>query len=72
MGRDYQGTKMALSTIGRMTFGFAYSILSFADSNVEYLLGKLGGIAWTLRHGFIMPRICRFDNAMEFQTEALP
>jgi hypothetical protein len=33
-----------------LPFGFAYRILGFANGNVEYLLGKLDGIARTLRH----------------------
>jgi hypothetical protein len=33
-----------------MPLQFANRILSFADGNVEDLLGKLDGIAWTLRH----------------------
>jgi hypothetical protein len=33
-----------------MAFQFANGILIFANRNVENLLGKLNGIAWTLRH----------------------
>jgi len=33
-----------------MPLGFANAILSFADGNIEYLLGKLDGIAGALRH----------------------
>ena len=33
--------------IGRFSLGFANRVLSFANSYVEYLLGKLGGIAGT-------------------------
>ena len=34
----------------RLSLGFADGVLSFANGNVEYLLGKLDGIARTLRH----------------------
>lgn len=33
-----------------MPLRLAHSVLSFANGNVEYLFGKLDGIAWTLRH----------------------
>jgi hypothetical protein len=33
-----------------MPLRLAYRILGFADGDVEYLLGKLDGIARTLRH----------------------
>jgi hypothetical protein len=33
-----------------MALRFAHCVLSFANGNVEHLLGKLDGIAWTLRH----------------------
>jgi hypothetical protein len=34
----------------RLSLQFADCILSFANGNIEYLLGKLDGIARTLRH----------------------
>jgi hypothetical protein len=33
-----------------MALRFANSILSLSDSNIEYLLGKLGGITGALAH----------------------
>ena len=39
-----------------MTLGLANRILSFANGNVEYLLGKLDGIARTFRHEPSMPQ----------------
>jgi hypothetical protein len=35
---------------GGMPLCFANRILCFANGDVEYLLGKLDGVAWTLRH----------------------
>ncbi len=39
----------------RTPLRFAHSILSFANSDVEYLLGKLNGIARTFGHEMSMP-----------------
>lgn len=36
---------------GWMALRFAHCIVCFADGNVEYLFGKLGGIARTFGHG---------------------
>ena len=36
---------------GWMPLGFAHGIFGFANGDVEYLLGKLGGIARTFSHG---------------------
>ena len=55
-----------------MPFGFANRVLSFAYSNVEYLLGKLDGIARTLRHESSMPQAAPTFYVMRFQTEVLP
>lgn len=40
-----------------MPLGFANCILNFTDGNIEYLLGKLGGIARTFRHEASMPQV---------------
>jgi hypothetical protein len=39
-----------------MAFRFARCILSFANGNIEYLLGKLDGIARTFGHEASMPQ----------------
>jgi hypothetical protein len=39
-----------------MALRFAYGILSFANGNVEYLLGKLHRIAGTFGHEASMPQ----------------
>jgi hypothetical protein len=39
-----------------MALGFAHGVLSFPYGNVEYLLGKLGGIARTFGHEPSMPQ----------------
>ena len=39
-----------------MPLGFAHGIFGFADGNVEYLLGKLDGIARTFGHETSMPQ----------------
>src|SRR5258708_17766143 len=44
------------ATFGGMPLRFAHRVLSFADGNVEYLFGKLCGIAWTFAHRASMPR----------------
>lgn len=41
---------------GRMPLGLAYRVLSLADGNVEYLLGKLDGITRTFDHATSMPQ----------------
>ena len=58
----------------RLPLGLANGVLSFAYSNIEYLLGELDGITRTFGHESIMPRICQFDKLQMviFQTEALP
>ena len=50
-----------------LSLGIAYGILSLADGNIKYLLGKLGGIAWTFGHEPSMPQAHRV-----FETETLP
>lgn len=40
----------------RLPLGFAHSVLSFANGNVENLLGKLDGIARTFGHEASMPQ----------------
>lgn len=55
-----------------MSLRFANRVLSFADSDVEYLLGKLDGIARTFGHETSMPQTAPSIYAMKFQTEALP
>jgi hypothetical protein len=52
--------------------GLADSILSLADGNVEYLLGKLDGIAGTLRHEPSIAQAAPPIYPLRFQTEALP
>ena len=55
-----------------MAFGIANRILNFANGNVEYLLGKLDGIARTFGHEASMPQAAPSFHAMVFQSEALP
>jgi len=53
-------------------FRFADSVLSFANRNVENLLGKLDGITRTFGHEASMPQAEPRFQTMRFQTEALP
>ncbi len=55
-----------------MPFRFAYRVLSFANGNVEYLFGKLDGIARTFGHDQSMPQSAATFYNTGFQTEALP
>ena len=55
-----------------MPLRFANGILSFANGNVEYLLGKLDGIARTFGHETSMPQAGPTFYRAKFQTEALP
>jgi hypothetical protein len=43
-------SQTASPALGRISFGFADGILSLADGNVEYLLGKLDRITRTSSH----------------------
>lgn len=58
--------------LGGMPLGFANRVLRFADGDVEYLLGKLGGITRTFGHELSMPYAAPSIYAVRFQTEALP
>jgi hypothetical protein len=51
-----------------VTFGLAYGILSFSDGNVEYLLGKLDGIARTFGHETSMPQARATDLPYEISN----
>ena len=50
-----------------MPLGLANGVLSFADSNVEHLLGKLTRIAGTFSHEASMPQVSGYC-----ETETLP
>jgi len=47
---------------------FANRILGFADGNIEYLLGKLDGIAWTLRHELSIAQAAAVDLGYEISN----
>ena len=55
-----------------MALRFADGVLSFANGDVEYLLGKLDGIARTLRNEPSIAQAAPSIYPMGFQTEALP
>jgi hypothetical protein len=44
------------SLTDRLSLGLTHSVLSLANGNVEYLFGKLGGIAGTFGHEASMPQ----------------
>ncbi|SRR5258708_5578239 len=44
------------SFAGRLSLGFANTVLTLTDGNVKHLLGKLDGITRTLRHEASMPQ----------------
>lgn len=55
-----------------MPLRFTNRVLSFADGNVEYLLGKLNGIARAFGHEMSMPQAVRTFYGVKIQTDTLP
>ena len=55
-----------------MPLGFANGVLGFANGNVEYLLGKLDGIARTFGHEASMPQAALPFYPVRFQTDTPP
>jgi hypothetical protein len=76
-GREFLGSRLSahfptLLPVGRITLRLAHRILSFANGDVEHLLGKLDGITRTFGHELSMPQAAPPIYDMRFQTEALP
>jgi hypothetical protein len=56
----------------RIALRLAHSVLSFADGDVENLLGKLDGIARTFGHETSIAQAAPSFYPMRIQTDALP
>ncbi len=55
-----------------MALRLAHGVLSLADGNIEYLLGKLDGITWTFGHKASIAQAAMPFYPMTFQTDPLP
>ncbi len=54
-----------------MPLRFAHRIFRFANSNIENLLGELGGIVGTFGHETSIARAARTIYAMKIRTDAI-